>query len=197
MYRSILKSLGFLLLAFALHSPPAIAQDFEPFVMVPDGPGGGGGSGFGGNAVATTNVNVRSGPGTNHPVVDVLRAGQSVRISRCTGGWCAIDQRGPSGWVSQRYLAEVGRPGGGISRREACFYEDRNFGGRSFCAQPGDSNRNLGVWNNRIQSISIEGVRVEVCTDRDRRDCDTFNRDAARLPWWLDRNISSYWVVRQ
>ncbi len=175
----------------------ALAQDVQPFVIVPDNPGGGGGAGRG-NAVATASVNVRAGPGTNHPVVDVLSPGQSVSISRCTNGWCFVDQRGPSGWVSQNFLRETGRPGGSTgARREACFYEDRHFRGRSFCARPGDSDRNLGAWNNRISSISIRGgMTVQVCTDRDGRDCDAFNRDTPTLPWWLDGNISSYRVFQ-
>lgn len=195
MHRPVLKSLGLLLLvALAFQAPPSVAQDVQPFVMVPDGPGGGGGGGN--NAVATTSVNVRSGPGTSYPVVDVLRAGQSVRISRCTGGWCSIDQRGPSGWVSQRYLAETGGGGGG-ARGEAYFYDDTRFRGRSFCARPGDSNRNLGAWNNRISSISVSGgVRVEACADRNLRDCEVFRSDVSRLPWWLYRNVSSYRISR-
>jgi hypothetical protein len=197
MHRFLVRALGPLFLAVALMGPPASAQDIQPFVMVPDGPGGGGSGGN--NAVATTSVNVRAGPGTSYPVVDVLRAGHAVRISRCTGGWCAIDQRGPSGWVSQNFLAETGRPGGGgAARREVCFYEDTRFRGRSFCARPGDTDRNLGAWNNRIASISVPGgLTVEVCTDRDRRDCRNFDRDAATLPWWLDQNISSYWIFWQ
>jgi SH3-like domain-containing protein len=187
------KILGPLFLAIALLAIPAVAQDIAPLVMVPDGPGG-----VRGDAVAITGVNVRTGPGTRYPVVDVLGAGQSVRISRCTGGWCFVDQRGPSGWVSQRYLRETSRPGGGGGvRSEACFYEDTRFRGRSFCARSGDSDRNLGAWNNRISSISVSGrVTVEACTDRNLRDCEVFTSDAPRLPWWLDQNISSYRVSR-
>jgi len=168
---------------------PAMAQ--EPFVIVPDFPGGGGGGG-GGNAVAATTLNVRSGPGTNYPVVDVLNRGQSVRMSDCRGGWCFVEHRGRNGWASQRYLDRIGGGGGGASR-EACFFDAPGFRGRSFCARPGDSSRNLGAWNNRIESISIRGfVTVQVCADRNFDDCDAFNRDVARLPWWLQGNVSSY-----
>lgn len=182
-------------LLIAMPAAAALAQ--ETFVIVPDNPGGGGGGR--GNAVATSTVNVRSGPSTRYAVVDVLRTGDNVRISRCTAGWCFIDHRGPSGWVSQNFLRETGGrpPAAGGGGRQACFYDDTRFRGRSFCARPGDSDRNLGAWNNRISSISIRGgMTVQVCTDRDARDCQAFNRDTPTLPRWLDRNISSYRVFQ-
>lgn len=61
---------------------------------------------------ATANVNVRSGPGTSYRVVDVLRPGQQVDITRQSGGWCYVVKAGPDGWVSCRYLAGgTGSPG--------------------------------------------------------------------------------------
>ena len=58
----------------------------------------------------TTNVNVRSGPGTNYAVVDVVRAGTRVDVQRCQGSWCYIAKAGPDGWVSASYLTAGGRP---------------------------------------------------------------------------------------
>ncbi|GLQ08641.1 hypothetical protein GCM10007913_05730 [Devosia yakushimensis] len=58
----------------------------------------------------TTNVNVRSGPGTNYAVVDVVRAGTQVDVQRCQGSWCYIAKAGPDGWVSASYLTAGGRP---------------------------------------------------------------------------------------
>ena len=55
-------------------------------------------------AVATASVNVRTGPGTGYRVVDTLRPGQQVSIVDRAGGWCAIRQSGPNGWVSCAYL---------------------------------------------------------------------------------------------
>lgn len=57
-------------------------------------------------AEATTTVNVRSGPGTQYGVVDVLRAGEWVDIERQRGGWCYVSKPGPNGWVSCRYLTD-------------------------------------------------------------------------------------------
>jgi len=56
----------------------------------------------------TSNVNVRSGPGTNYAVVDTVRRGEVVDVQQCQGSWCYINKRGPSGWVSASYLAAAG-----------------------------------------------------------------------------------------
>lgn len=56
----------------------------------------------------TSNVNVRSGPGTNYAVVDTVRRGQQVDVQQCQGSWCYIAKPGPDGWVSATYLAAGG-----------------------------------------------------------------------------------------
>lgn len=59
-------------------------------------------------AKATTALNVRSGPGVYHHVVDVLHRGERVHVNHCrNNGWCYINQHGHDGWVSARYLTEV------------------------------------------------------------------------------------------
>ena len=55
-------------------------------------------------AYATQTANVRSGPGTNYRVVDVLRAGDPVDIQTCQGKWCLVRKAGPNGWVSSGLL---------------------------------------------------------------------------------------------
>ena len=57
----------------------------------------------------TTNVNVRSGPGTNYGVVDTARRGEQVDVQRCEGSWCYIAKPGPDGWVASSYLSTNGR----------------------------------------------------------------------------------------
>lgn len=58
--------------------------------------------------VTTTSVNLRSGPGTNHPTIRTLPAGTAVDIGDCedAGSWCAITVDGRSGFVSGRYIQE-------------------------------------------------------------------------------------------
>lgn len=176
---------------------PALAQ--QPFVIVPDNPGNSG-TGAGGNAVTTSSLNVRAGPGTRYQVIDVLPRGASVRIEVCQSGWCWINHRGPSGWVSQNHLDRIVGGGGGSPpvrpSREVCFYDAPRFQGRSFCAQPGDSDRSMGSWDNRIASVTVRGFpTVQLCADRNFNDCDAFNRDVPNLPWWLDRNVSSWRIL--
>lgn len=69
-------------------------------------------------AVVTGNVNLRSGPGEEFRVVDRLRRGDRVEVTRCnrSGRWCYVERRGRDGWVSSRFLSDryrPGRPGGG------------------------------------------------------------------------------------
>jgi hypothetical protein len=167
----------------------------QPFVIVPDNPGFIG-IGGGEEAVATTNLNVREGPGTRYPVIDVLRNGQSVIVTSCRSGWCSVNQSGPSGWVSERYLRRTSASAGIFpSLRKVCFYDDRHFRGRSLCVFPGTSDRRLGDWGNRIASIEIRGRgAVQVCAEPNFRDCEVFDDDVRILPWWLERRILSFRV---
>lgn len=212
--RALCLALGF---AFAAGAAPVMAQ--QPFVIVPDTPGGGGGGGVG-SAVTVSTLNVRAGPGTSYPVVHVLGRNERVDIVRCSGGWCFVDSRGPSGWVSRNYLNETGgRPpsgggggsGGGldinigigiggptidIGFRRVCFFDQANFRGRSFCARPGESDNNLGGWNNRIMSINVQGIgtSAQVCINRNFTNCSTIRRDTPVLNRSLQNNISSFRV---
>jgi len=53
-------------------------------------------------ATATTDLNVRSGQGTNHRVVGVLPGGATVHVRGCGDGWCYVREYG--GYASARYL---------------------------------------------------------------------------------------------
>ncbi|MBP0616027.1 SH3 domain-containing protein [Jiella mangrovi] len=69
-------------------------------------------------AIATTNVNLRAGPSTQYPVVDVLVAGEQLRLFGClsTRSWCDVRFRGQRGWISANYIALTG---GNYSGRHA------------------------------------------------------------------------------
>jgi len=56
------------------------------------------------SAVVITNVNLRSGPGTDAEVVTTIPAGSTVRITDCSGEWCAVTWNGQSGYVIARNL---------------------------------------------------------------------------------------------
>lgn len=57
------------------------------------------------SAYASTTVNVRAGAGSGYPVVDVLHPGERVEVDYCKGAWCAVEKRGPDGWVNANYLS--------------------------------------------------------------------------------------------
>jgi len=59
-------------------------------------------------ATAQTDLNVRSGPGTQYPVVGSIQGGETVDAGACTGGWCRVSFSGGSGWASRSYLAMGG-----------------------------------------------------------------------------------------
>lgn len=182
------------LLAMALVglAVPALAQQGR--VLVPDLPH----AGSGGRAITTSNLNVRGGPGTRYPVVDVLLRGEAVRINVCDDGWCWINHKGPSGWVSEAHLERTGAPGFIVRPlREACFFDAPNFRGRSFCLEADESMLTLGAWNNSIASVRVRGrAFVQLCTETGLRGCTTIGDDAASVPRRLQRNISSVRVLQ-
>lgn len=58
-------------------------------------------------AVATANVNLRAGPSTGYPAVDVVPFGKDVRVHGClrARSWCDVSVYGLRGWMSSNYLA--------------------------------------------------------------------------------------------
>ncbi|HWT30727.1 MAG TPA: DUF1236 domain-containing protein [Propylenella sp.] len=71
---------------------------------------------------ATTDLNIRSGPGPQHPVVGVVNANEGVTLTGCMEGskWCSIDHAGGQGWVYSDYLtADVSGAPVVISQRPA------------------------------------------------------------------------------
>ena len=65
-------------------------------------------------AFATTALNVRTGPGTNYPVIAALSTNQVVEVSGCNNSntWCQVTATNIRGWASARYLRPIndGRP---------------------------------------------------------------------------------------
>lgn len=55
---------------------------------------------------AATDLNVRSGPGPQYPVVGLLGAGESTTLNGCleNSKWCAVATIGGEGWVYSDYL---------------------------------------------------------------------------------------------
>lgn len=53
-----------------------------------------------------TDVNLRAGPGTGYPALDVIPAGEQVTIHGCLSdrAWCDVTSSVDRGWMSSRYL---------------------------------------------------------------------------------------------
>lgn len=66
-----------------------------------------------GSATTTANVNLRRGPSTGHPVIQVIVKGATVSITdRVQNGYRYIYQHsGPGGWVIDSALSGAGQPG--------------------------------------------------------------------------------------
>ena len=62
------------------------------------------------SAIVDTKLNVRAGPSTKFHVVDQLRKGKKVRVSKCQkNGWCYVRHFGKNGWVYSKYLSVAPR----------------------------------------------------------------------------------------
>jgi uncharacterized protein YraI len=85
-----------------MKSPILIAAAAAMFIAVP-------GFAEAQNAVTTGNVNMRIGPGTNHPVITTLHRGASVHVHGCVRGysWCDTSYRNVRGWVSAGFLVST------------------------------------------------------------------------------------------
>src|SRR6185503_16513555 len=75
-------------------------------------------------ATAQTDLNVRSGPGTNYPVVGSLQGGETVDVGSCTGSWCRVSFGGGSGFASRSYLAMGGAPGPAVAAAPYVYDND-------------------------------------------------------------------------
>lgn len=57
-------------------------------------------------AMATTDLNIRSGPGPEYPVVGVIGGSQEATVHGCieNSKWCQVDHAGVQGWSYSDYL---------------------------------------------------------------------------------------------
>ncbi len=60
--------------------------------------------------LVTADLNVRTGPGIQHPSVGVIRGGSTAEVGRCFQGWCEIAWGPLRGFSSQAYLDGFGPP---------------------------------------------------------------------------------------
>jgi uncharacterized protein YraI len=55
-------------------------------------------------AVVRSDLNMRSGPGTEYAVVGSLPGGATVDVGSCTGRWCTVAYGGEQGYAARSYL---------------------------------------------------------------------------------------------
>ncbi|WP_292898238.1 MULTISPECIES: DUF1236 domain-containing protein [unclassified Nitratireductor] len=57
-------------------------------------------------ARATADLNIRSGPGPQYPIVGVIGVNEEAEIEGCREGskWCAVNHAGVNGWAYSDYL---------------------------------------------------------------------------------------------
>lgn len=74
---------------------------------------------------------------------------------------------------------------------EVCFFDRTRFRGASFCLEEGDRVGNLADWADRISSIdNPDGLEVQVCSERNFRDCRTYTTSASSLGDFDDYVVS-------
>ncbi|TCT01601.1 SH3 domain-containing protein [Aquabacter spiritensis] len=61
------------------------------------------------SATVLRQLNVRTGPGTNFPVISQLPAGATIEAMACSPSWCTIAWNGPA-FVAASYLGFDGPP---------------------------------------------------------------------------------------
>ena len=91
--------------------------------------------------VATADLHMRSGPGTEYPVIAVIPQGVAVHSRNCSAGWCRVDYLGRSGWASRAYL-------GGAASPPVYSYEYRR------------QLRLLRLWRTRVLVLRLQRTRV-------------------------------------
>jgi hypothetical protein len=93
--------------------------------------------------------------------------------------------------VGQRSPAPPVSP---VPSGQACFYENFDYGGSSFCRSAGEVVAALGTdWNDRISSIRIgDDVWVQVCSDFNfGGSCNSVGSGVGQMPPSGNDNISS------
>ncbi|MEF2554464.1 SH3 domain-containing protein [Aurantimonas sp. A2-1-M11] len=147
-------------------------------------------------AIATTDVNLRAGPSTRYPVVNVVGNGDDVRVFGCldSRSWCDVGYAGQRGWMSSNFLAFVdrGRRYTGptvvervgvptISFSFGSYWDDHYRGRGSYRDRDRYDGRREVRRERREERRDLRDARREVRQDRrDVRDARRDLRDARR-----------------
>lgn len=154
-------------------------------------------------ATVIEKVNIRKAPSPTAKKLGTLQAGTQVEVDpdSCINGFCQLDNDfGPQGWVAEDFIEFEDDYEEPEVVAEVCFYDKSNFGGASFCLEPGQVMNKLPTsWNDRISSLTIEGdITVDLCSDKNLYGtCGTFSSDSKNLPAKLNNKASSIEVSEE
>ncbi len=144
------------------------------------------------DAVVTVDLNMRAGPSTAFPVVDVVSEQTLVDVHGCVDGysWCDVSTEGSRGWVFARYLSYAAR-GGFVPLTEYVSeidvpiitfsvgsYWDSYYRGRPWY---GERVRWRDRWENDWRGIRRERRDARVERRMDRRDNRLDRRTERRI----------------
>lgn len=82
---------------------------------------------FAAEAYTATDLNVRTGPGTQYDRIGTLPADSGVDVIDCEQGWCLVRGRGLRGWVSSNYLARGEEPTNVIVLRRELYISPGHY----------------------------------------------------------------------
>ena len=49
-------------------------------------------------------VNIRSGPGINHPEICLAWPNVRFTVTECEGNWCGVEYKRSTGWMSRKHI---------------------------------------------------------------------------------------------
>lgn len=49
-------------------------------------------------------VNIRSGPGANHPAICLAWPNVPFTVTKCDGNWCHVEYLRSTGWMSAKHI---------------------------------------------------------------------------------------------
>lgn len=133
-------------------------------------------------------LNVRSGPGTTHPVIGQLAMNSQVSIYGINGDWVTINFNNTTGYVHKRYIKIVNLEGNPLQNR--IIVVDAGHGGSDPGAVNGSTyEKNIVIEVAKIlqQKLEAHGVTVVMT-----RSGDTFPSLADRVKISKDSNAEAF-----
>jgi uncharacterized protein YraI len=90
-------------------------------------------------ATASSDLNIRSGPGSDYAVIDVMAASSEAELIGCMedGSWCQVSYNGVEGWVYSGYLSTGSEQVVVVDRMETASVTERQSSGAALSVGAG------------------------------------------------------------